>query len=314
MDIKLIKGFSLSGIKAFGVLLASYLTAENLFSKYNINTGIRGASTMGFMYVENDGDNLIADLSGCDNPVNGYVSLASDEVITRSRGFHIALCQKDFIESFLRYDLGGFGDAFTNSKFVKWVLLLVKDKLAQSMEQKIWGYGKETGDHWAGGLASATATAADFPEVLTDGDGRLILLALHKAQTLELKAAAKKDKTFHVTGAVYDQYLDDVENGCCSEGSYRAGLDGIDRLTFRGIEVVPHYDWVAQATSFNTKPHGYLVMNQALGAAFDGFEGATASFDVYYDRGDNKVHIKGDWMQGHTVIRPGTFATIQIAV
>lgn len=57
------------------------------------------------------------------------------------------------------------------------------------------------------------------------------------------------DKKFFVTGSVWENYYDSVLNNCCVEGSWKAGQDGLGKLYYRGIELVPL--WIADQTLEN---------------------------------------------------------------
>lgn len=57
------------------------------------------------------------------------------------------------------------------------------------------------------------------------------------------------------TGSMYENYYDSVINDCCVEGSWRAGQDGISRLYYRGLEIVPL--WIADFTLENDTDNPY---------------------------------------------------------
>lgn len=57
------------------------------------------------------------------------------------------------------------------------------------------------------------------------------------------------------TGSMWENYYDSVINDCCVEGSWQAGQDGIKRLYYRGVEVVPL--WIADYTLENDTDNPY---------------------------------------------------------
>lgn len=65
------------------------------------------------------------------------------------------------------------------------------------------------------------------------------LRALWGSAHLKLKQLPAGQKAFWVTGSFWENYYDSVINNCCNEGSWRAGQDGIDRLYYRGVELIP---------------------------------------------------------------------------
>lgn len=74
---------------------------------------------------------------------------------------------------------------------------------------------------------------------LATNQARDVLRQLWGSSKLLLKQLPNNQKVFWVTGSVWENYMDSVINDCCVEGSWRAGQDGIDRLYYRGIELLP---------------------------------------------------------------------------
>lgn len=91
--------------------------------------------------------------------------------------------------------------------------------------------------------------------VLATNQARDILRLMWGNSPLLLKQMAKNNKKFWVTGSVWENYYDSVINDCCVEGSWRAGQDGIERLYYRGIELVPI--WIADETLENDTDNPY---------------------------------------------------------
>ena len=60
---------------------------------------------------------------------------------------------------------------------------------------------------------------------------------------------------FFVTGSMWENYYDSVINNCCVEGSWVAGQNGLGKLYYRGIEIVPL--WIADYTLENDTDNPY---------------------------------------------------------
>lgn len=58
-----------------------------------------------------------------------------------------------------------------------------------------------------------------------------------------------------VTGSMWENYLDTLEDDCCVEGSWRLQQDGTKSLFYRGVEVVPL--WIADFTLENDTDNPY---------------------------------------------------------
>jgi hypothetical protein len=74
---------------------------------------------------------------------------------------------------------------------------------------------------------------------LASGNAVTALRAIWGNAQLLLKQLPASQKAFWVSGSVWENYYDSIINDCCTEGSWKAGQDGIDRLYYRGIELLP---------------------------------------------------------------------------
>lgn len=75
--------------------------------------------------------------------------------------------------------------------------------------------------------------------VLSTNQARDILREMWGNSKTVLKQLPSAKKAFWVSGSVWENYYDSVINDCCVEGSWKAGQDGIDKLYYRGIELLP---------------------------------------------------------------------------
>ena len=75
--------------------------------------------------------------------------------------------------------------------------------------------------------------------ILSANQARDILREMWGNSKTILKQLPVAQKAFWVSGSVWENYYDSVVNDCCVEGSWKAGQDGIDRLYYRGIELIP---------------------------------------------------------------------------
>lgn len=66
-----------------------------------------------------------------------------------------------------------------------------------------------------------------------------------------------------VTGSMYENYMQSLEDNCCVEGSWRLQQDGTKSLYFRGIELVPL--WIIDyALENETTPYSGLLRHFAI--------------------------------------------------
>ncbi len=66
--------------------------------------------------------------------------------------------------------------------------------------------------------------------------------------------ASGKVKIF-TTGSLWENYYDSLIANCCVEGSWKMGQDGVTKLYYRGIEIVPI--WIADYTLENDTDNPY---------------------------------------------------------
>jgi hypothetical protein len=88
-----------------------------------------------------------------------------------------------------------------------------------------------------------TPVSNAFPNLhnstLNANAARDILRQLWGNADIKLKQLPSNQKAIWVTGSVWENYYDSVIDNCCNEGSWKAGQDGIDRLYYRGVELIP---------------------------------------------------------------------------
>ncbi len=146
---------------------------------------------------------------------------------------------------------------------------------------------------------------------LTAGDGIEILRAVYDQAPLQLKGLPMNQKVINVTGSVYTQYREDVEEGGGGDYGLLRMIDGIEQLTFRGIPVIAQWRWDEILANLSvTKPHyvEYTTpMNKVL--ATDVTNPAT-ELTTWYDMKDEKVYTKGRFKMGanyvhHSLISVG---------
>lgn len=75
--------------------------------------------------------------------------------------------------------------------------------------------------------------------VLSTNQARDILREMWGNSKILLKQLPASQKAFWVSGSVWENYYDSIINECCTEGSWKAGQDGIDKLYYRGVELMP---------------------------------------------------------------------------
>lgn len=103
-----------------------------------------------------------------------------------------------------------------------------------------------------------------------------------------------------VTGSMWENYYDSLIANCCVEGSWKMGQDGVTKLYYRGIELVPL--WIADFTLENDTDNPYygLLRHFAiLTIAENNIFGVESSSDlnnleICYDCRTKTTYIQGE--------------------
>jgi hypothetical protein len=146
---------------------------------------------------------------------------------------------------------------------------------------------------------------------LAAGDGIAILRAVYDQAPLQLKGLPANQKVINVSGSVYSQYREDIEEAGGGDYGLLQLINGVETLTFRGIPVIAQWRWDDILTSLSvTKPH-YVEYTTPLNKvlATDVTNPAT-ELSTWYDQKDEKVYTKARFKMGvnyihHSLISVG---------
>jgi hypothetical protein len=160
-------------------------------------------------------------------------------------------------------------------------------------------------------LALVPRTNTGSGAALSSGDGFDILRAVYDQAPLQLKGLPMNQKVINVTGSVYTQFREDVEDGGGGDYGLLRLIDGVEQLTFRGIPVIPQWRWDEILANLNVAQAHYVEyttpMNKVI--ATDVANPAT-ELSTWYDEKDEKVYTKSRFKMGvnyihHSLISVG---------
>jgi hypothetical protein len=155
----------------------------------------------------------------------------------------------------------------------------------------------------ADGLIPRTNTGSGT--AMASGDGIAILRAVYDQAPLPLKGLPNAEKVLNVTGSVWMQYNEDIEDGGGGDFGLMTLIEGSPRLFFRGIEVRPMWRWDEIATSLGTTLPNYVEyttkMNKVL--ATDVLD-PSSELRIWYDDKDEKNYVKARFKMGSNYIHP----------
>ncbi|NBX73321.1 MAG: hypothetical protein EBQ89_03380 [Alphaproteobacteria bacterium] len=134
---------------------------------------------------------------------------------------------------------------------------------------------------------------------LAAGDGFGILRAVYDQAPLQLKGLPANQKVFNVTGSVYSQLREDIEEGGGGDYGLLQLINGQEQFTFRGVPVVAQWRWDEIATSLGTTLPNYVEYTTPLNKvlATDVLSPETA-LELWYDQKEEKVYVKARFKMG----------------
>jgi hypothetical protein len=148
---------------------------------------------------------------------------------------------------------------------------------------------------------------------LTAGNGITVIRDVVDNAPNELKALPRNMKVINVTGAVYQRYIQDLEDGAnttyAGDEGLRRLVDGVEVVTFRGIPVVPKWRWDDILESdLSTAVPNYVEyttpMNKVLATDIASGNLSASELTIWFDEEDEKVKTKTRFKIGGNYIHP----------
>jgi hypothetical protein len=128
---------------------------------------------------------------------------------------------------------------------------------------------------------------------LGSGDGIDILKTVHERASLQLKGIEASRKVIYISGALYEQFLNDIENGVVNTTIYISQIEnGVRVIRYRGIELRPMWEWDQLASTFMGLTHANLVVYTVKGNLQWGSDVSSVAYRSWYDENDEVVRWK----------------------
>ena len=138
------------------------------------------------------------------------------------------------------------------------------------------------------------------------GDGIALLKAVYDRQALELRGLPDSMKKFNVTGSVWNQYREDIENGGGGDYGLLTVINGVEVLKYRGIEIRPNWRWDDIMTNDLGSADSHLVEltvaeNKILATDL---VNPGEDFLIWYDPKEEKLFAKTRFKLGVNYVHP----------
>ena len=177
--------------------------------------------------------------------------------------------------------------------------------------QGVTGWMKLMGDD-ATVLAARTEYSAVAPTTPTAGEALGILSKMYDDAPAALQQVPATDKKIFVTPKTYNSYLSNLE-GTSADLAITNQQDGLLVVKFRGVEIVPMYEWDTILADLDPAMFLRGGVNGTEGACYCAVENLIigsdvtdpeGSFKVFYDDLEEKMFFRGYYKLGVQFLYP----------
>ena len=177
--------------------------------------------------------------------------------------------------------------------------------------QGVTGWMKLMGDD-ATVLAARTELSAVAPTAPTAGESLSLLRTMYDDAPAALQQVPATDKKIFVTPKTYNSYLSNLE-GTSADLAITNQQDGLLVVKFRGVEIVPMYEWDTILADLDPAMFLRGGVNGTEGACYCAVDNLIigsdvtdpeGSFKVFYDDLEEKMFFRGYFKLGVQFLYP----------
>ena len=258
---------------------------------------------------------IVKKYTGCGDAESGGFNV-NDKVITAGRmRVAVSQCQKEFFGTYLEESFRNGINVFNleGTQLMDTILANVRNGISKDVVRLAWwGDTGAQGDHsscydsvdgwWkllkADSDVDARKTTIANSGTFATGDGIKALRDMWTASPSALQGVETSGRAFYVSRAIYDDYLVSLEDLGNAEG-FSQLVDGSVKVYFRGVEVIPMYDWDVAVSQLSIADDVCAVycakQNMAVGTDTNDFEG---EMKMFYDDLTEKVYVRAYFKLG----------------
>lgn len=138
---------------------------------------------------------------------------------------------------------------------------------------------------------------------LSGSDAKGYFKALHEGAEIVLKQLPVNQRKFYVTGNVWEALMGYYEDNANSGGFVGREEDGVMRLRYRGVDIIPYYawdDWIETDNLGNNTRILYTTpMNHVIGVEQASSQG---QWEFWYDRDSRKNKVDASMKMGYNYV------------
>jgi hypothetical protein len=145
---------------------------------------------------------------------------------------------------------------------------------------------------------------------LSPGQGLSYIEAVWTNASIPLKGIAPANKRIYVSGTIYEQYMSDIESlGTNGGGFYQVVLNGMTSMAYRGIPVIPFYEWDEFFIASGLADQHRIMMTTPDNLLFGtDMISDTTSFRMWFDEQDEVFKLKTRFKAGTSYIHEKLFS------
>lgn len=258
---------------------------------------------------------IVAKYTGCGDAETGTFDV-NDKVIEAGRlRVAVSECQDAFFGTYIEESFKNGINVFdlTGTDLMDTVLANVRQSIGNDITKLAWwGDTDEAGasascynatDGWwklliADTTVDGNKVAIPNSGAWATGDAITALRAMWSSAPSALQGVDSRDKAIYVSRTLFDDYLTTLEDLGNAEG-YSTLVDGLVKVYFRGVEVIPMYSWDTAATQVGATDdiRACYVAKQNLAVGTDTND-PQGEMKMFYDDLTEKVYVRSYFKMG----------------
>ena len=258
---------------------------------------------------------VVAKYTTCGGDETGEFNV-NDKTITAGRlRVAVSECQDAFFGTYIEESFKNGVNVFdlTGTQLMDTILANVRQSIGNDITKLAWwGDTDEAGasascynptDGWwkllqADAVVDANKVAIANSGAWSAGDAIVALRAMWSSAPAALQAVETRDKAIYVSRTLFDDYLTTLEDLGNAEG-YSTLVDGLMRVYFRGVEVIPMYSWDTAASQVGSADdiRACYVAKQNLAVGTDTND-PQGEMKMFYDDLTEKVYVRAYFKMG----------------
>lgn len=314
-----------SGIEATQIIMEPVFTDEDILSSFKVMPNVVTKKKMQFARKL---EKIVRKYTGCGFTPIGAFDVYDREVEVNKMKVDLKLCIDEFMDTIFEELLNRGINMHNLSATLLERLLIDRIRKAMVLDiDRIYHFSNPSNpdpnyDQMEGiwTVHYPDLVAGDFipylntgsGSALSAGDGIDILRSVWDNAPLPLKGLPNTMKQFNVSGTVYTQYREDIENGGGGDYGLIAMINGQEQLLFRGVPVRSRWRWNEIMEQDFASPESHLVeltspMNKVVATDL---LNANEQLRIWYDEKDEHLYVKSRWKLGgdyvhHSLISVG---------